>query len=412
MAKSITDIAINELSLIFGQHKGEAWSPVNADAQVLTVKGDAQKSFVSRFFDSLKAKGYIMADNTPDDIDHDGDGADDYEQIISLVSTLFYDLQSAMCISDEQARTIGIKTAIDNFLAALDEMRGDKDGEKEKAGRRHSEADKKHLAGIADATKAINDHLEALGTPADEDDDLDADGNDEDADKGAPGEIDGVREDGLSPDEKAKDDKEPYGKDADYADPGFQEDGKKRYPLDTKEHVRAAASFFGRKKNRSKYTKEQRKHIDDAIAEAKKKFDIKASVTPAVDAADGELADINKLVAEKAAEIEARVSEKLSAAQAAFDAATKAIKDEAQALIDAAKSEAESAKAAAMEAEAKVKALVQDAMTPSAPGFVPTQRLDGGKADDPAAQATKAELLDVKPTSIAEAIKLQNLIHS
>ena len=409
MAKSITDIAINELSLIFGQHKGEAWSPVNADAQVLTVKGDAQKSFVSRFFDSLKAKGYIMADNTPDDIDHDGDGAADYEAIITLVGTLYYDLQSAMCISDEQARTIGIKTAIDNFLAALDEMRGDKDGEKAKAGRRHSEADVKHLNGIKEATKAINDHLEALGTPADEEDDVDADGNDEDADKGAPVEIEGVLEDGLSPDEKAKDEKEPYGKDADYADPGFQEDGKKRYPLDTKEHVRAAASFFGRKKNRAKYTKEQRKHIDDAIAEAKKKFDIKASVTTAVEA---DTKAVEDLIAAKAAEIDAQVSEKLSAAQAAFDAATKAIKDEAQGLIDAAKAEAEAAKAAAAEAEAKVKAVVTEAMKPAAPGFVPTQRLDGATPDDPAAQSTKAELLATKPSSIAQAIKLQNLIHS
>ncbi len=408
--KFITDVAINELSLIFGQHKGEAWAPINGDAQVLTVKGEPQKSFLSRFFEAMKAKGWIMPENTPDDIDHDGDGAQDYEQIISLVQTLYYDLQSGICISDEQARMLAVKTAIDNFIAALDEMRGD---DKAKAGKRHSEADKKHLAAIADATKAINDHLEALGTPADEEDDEDAGGNDEDADKGAPAEIAGVREDGLSPDEKAKDEKEPYGKDADYADPGFQEDGKKRYPLDTEEHVRAAASFFGRKKNRAKYTKEQRKHIDAAIAAAEKKFGIgEDKGAPVVLAAQANTAALQELLAAKAAEIDAQVSEKLSAAQAAFDAATKAIKDEAQALIDAAKADAESAKATAAAAEAQVKAIVKDAMTPSAPGFVATQRLDGGKADDPAAAITKAELLAVKPSSIAEAIKLQNLINA
>ena len=38
--------------------------------------------------------------------------------------------------------------------------------------------------------------------------------------------------------------KEPYGS-VEYADPGYQSDGVKRYPLDTEKHVRAALSYFG-----------------------------------------------------------------------------------------------------------------------------------------------------------------------
>lgn len=63
----------------------------------------------------------------------------------------------------------------------------------------------------------------------------------------------------------------PYG-DVDYADDGYR--GKKRYPVDTPEHVRAAASYFGQQQNRDKYTPEQQKHIQGKIDAAKKKFGI------------------------------------------------------------------------------------------------------------------------------------------
>jgi hypothetical protein len=65
----------------------------------------------------------------------------------------------------------------------------------------------------------------------------------------------------------------PYG-DVDYADDGYQADGKKRYPLDTPEHVTAAARFFGETKNRDKYTTQQRDHIDAKIDAAKKRHNI------------------------------------------------------------------------------------------------------------------------------------------
>lgn len=42
-----------------------------------------------------------------------------------------------------------------------------------------------------------------------------------------------------------------------YADPGYQSDGLKRYPLDTPEHVRAALSYIGMAKNAAKYSPSQ-----------------------------------------------------------------------------------------------------------------------------------------------------------
>lgn len=80
-----------------------------------------------------------------------------------------------------------------------------------------------------------------------------------------------VYEVAASMEERAKT-KEPYG-DVEYADPGFR-DGKKRYPVDTPERVRAAASYFGQQSNRDKYSSEQQKHIQDKIDAAKKKFGI------------------------------------------------------------------------------------------------------------------------------------------
>src|SRR6185312_11663118 len=59
--------------------------------------------------------------------------------------------------------------------------------------------------------------------------------------------------------EKAKssdDSKGDYG-DVEYADPGYQPDGKKRYPIDTAEHIRAAWNYINKKKNADKYTADQ-----------------------------------------------------------------------------------------------------------------------------------------------------------
>lgn len=69
---------------------------------------------------------------------------------------------------------------------------------------------------------------------------------------------------------KASDKAEPYG-DVDYADPGYQEDGKKRYPLDTEKHIRAAWSYIGKEGNAAKYDSGQVSKIKARIVGAWKK---------------------------------------------------------------------------------------------------------------------------------------------
>lgn len=72
----------------------------------------------------------------------------------------------------------------------------------------------------------------------------------------------------------ARDDVKPSeGKDK-YGDVEFADETNKKYPLDTEEHVRAAASYFGMPKNRSKYSEADQKTIDNKISAAEKKFGI------------------------------------------------------------------------------------------------------------------------------------------
>ncbi len=70
--------------------------------------------------------------------------------------------------------------------------------------------------------------------------------------------------------------KEPYG-DVKYADPGYQKDGKKRYPLDTEKHVRAAWAYINMPKNASRYTPEQLEKMKAMMHEAMKKLGITMS---------------------------------------------------------------------------------------------------------------------------------------
>lgn len=69
--------------------------------------------------------------------------------------------------------------------------------------------------------------------------------------------------------------KEPYG-DVKYADPGYQSDKKKRYPIDTEEHIRAAWNYIHKEKNGGKYSSEQLARIKSKIVSAwKSKIDPK-----------------------------------------------------------------------------------------------------------------------------------------
>lgn len=74
----------------------------------------------------------------------------------------------------------------------------------------------------------------------------------------------------------ADDSKKPYGN-VTYADPGYQDDGVKRYPLDTEAHVRAAWSYINMPKNQKAYSSEQVSAIKSRIKTAAKKFGIEIS---------------------------------------------------------------------------------------------------------------------------------------
>lgn len=60
---------------------------------------------------------------------------------------------------------------------------------------------------------------------------------------------------------------DPYG-DVDYADPGYCPDGKKRYPIDTERHIRAAWAFIHQPGNARRYTAGQLDRIKVRIVAA------------------------------------------------------------------------------------------------------------------------------------------------
>jgi len=66
---------------------------------------------------------------------------------------------------------------------------------------------------------------------------------------------------------RASEDHGDYG-DVDYADPGYQEDGKPRYPIDTEKHIRAAWSYINKQHNQSMYTAGQLAQIRSRIIAA------------------------------------------------------------------------------------------------------------------------------------------------
>jgi len=94
---------------------------------------------------------------------------------------------------------------------------------------------------------------------------------------------------------KASDSKQPYG-DVTYADPGYQKDGKKRYPLDTEEHVRAAWSYINQADNGDLYSAEQLASIKAKIKAAMKKLGAKVEETTTKDASDTIVAKIKGIL--------------------------------------------------------------------------------------------------------------------
>lgn len=94
----------------------------------------------------------------------------------------------------------------------------------------------------------------------------------------------------LSKSAKGDDGKTPYGPKSEvtYGDPGYQDDGKARYPLDTEAHVRSAISYIGQSSNAGKYSPDELKKIKGRIRAAAAKFGIemadddKKSLEPAL----------------------------------------------------------------------------------------------------------------------------------
>lgn len=69
---------------------------------------------------------------------------------------------------------------------------------------------------------------------------------------------------------QAKDPQRPFG-DVEYADPGYQADGRHRYPIDTEARIRAAWSYINVARNQAPYTADQVSRIKAAIIAAWKR---------------------------------------------------------------------------------------------------------------------------------------------
>jgi hypothetical protein len=87
--------------------------------------------------------------------------------------------------------------------------------------------------------------------------------------------VENIQEAGATPGGSSGggDDKKPYG-DVAYADPGYQKDKKKRYPVDTKAHAKAAWSYVSQPDNAKLYTSAQLKRVKQRIKAALKKFGV------------------------------------------------------------------------------------------------------------------------------------------
>jgi hypothetical protein len=115
----------------------------------------------------------------------------------------------------------------------------------------------------------------------------------------------------------------PYG-DVEYADSGLQKDGKKRYPINTKEHAKAAWSYINQKHNADKYSAEDLAKVKSKIKAACKKFGVEISdeerstvdlqkLTRADDTANHNLQ--NKVMAKTVAELQTEVPELVASIQ-------------------------------------------------------------------------------------------------
>jgi hypothetical protein len=473
----LTDATVTAMGVIFEKGaKGETWAPRNQDARFQMVKGapsaptgrSTYEQLVAKFGEerAKAVKGLWVADGTPDGVDNDNDGAQDYEQILSILfgnlgvpspygwdwycaqGGFINDIQRAMQIGDIEMRSAAIAVGIDNFLEAIDDIRSGGDGAKkaaaieaykngamttEKAGARHSKADAEKLNKIKGHAESIVKLHGELSDPKDAPTSGKDGMGEDDAEKAAavkaiaewaPSKVahDGLPENygdltALIAKAKADDAKssEPYGSsdDAGYADPGLQDDKKKRYPLKkngkfNEKRVRAAWSYINQEKNAAKYSAGDLAKVKKTIEDAAKELDIKIDEADkgAPVTAPGTNADISGVVemngerfevkdgvvigkaapeaapALTADAVAAAVAEAMKAQAGAITetikasvteqlaAQAKTVDDRLAAIDDKVTKAAPSPLAATIEA-------IQAARQPSAPGGVPAMQSDG-----------------------------------
>jgi hypothetical protein len=440
MATQLSDTAITELSLVFAKKDGKDWAPRNEEARVLGLK--AGEVVPATLLDKLKdaVKGWYHGDPGPITKPKGGDDAGDADkknQIVSEFAKFYSDLQNAFYVNDEDGRSAAVSEMIENFLEKLDKLRG-KSEDTDKAGKRHSSADQAHIDAIgqasaklesalqaaSEAKSAIDDHYNGLsqpaGSPADGPDGGKTD-SDSDSKAAAVKAIESwkagaVGEDGLPVNfaeyaqlcEKAgkKSDK-PYG-DVEYADPGYQSDGKARYPVDTEEHARAAWSYINKESNASAYSSEDLAKVKAKIKAACEKFGIKLDGDD--DSKAGEIdmtsEELNKIVADATAKAATEAAEK---AVAAATEAFKTVLAESAKKTEDAKSDAQKATEAA--AAAKVIADQAEADAKKArETLAEADRIANEAARKPTAKSGDAEVRTKAPTpNLVNAVKAANV---
>ncbi len=292
-ARLLKPETFDELSLVFSQYKGSTWAPRNQSSRVIAIKGSASNdtesakkpTFLQRFAEVL-TKGWMVKDDTPDNIDHDGDGAEDYEQIVRLMMSTYYDLQAALNISGDTARSAAVVASVDTFLANLDDVRDGGDGNVMKAGRKHSAATIARLKKVRAGVDGLGAELdELLGLEDDEETSKAGELEDDAGEVLASGEtlesletdVEAFTAEAIPDDETI--DGAAIGKanqdmDGPWADPGYQSDKRKRYPLNNAAKVRSALRYIGVQKNRDKYSTDDLKKVETRIHAAAKKFGI------------------------------------------------------------------------------------------------------------------------------------------
>jgi hypothetical protein len=273
-------------------------------------------------------------------------------------------------------RTLGqdIREGCLKTLKALGLIKG------EKAGARHSAADKGHIDAINAAHEkmgkslskmqklhdAVAAHIKALS-------------NQGDPSNAADPQADEDRED--TP-QKASEGK--------YGDVAYADTANKKYPIDTEEHARAAWSYINQEKNADKYSSSELSEIKAKIKAACEKFgieidDSKAAPTGEIDLTQDQ---IDAIVAKATESAVAAVKAEMQGQVDAANAATVAVKEAA----DAAKSAAAeaTAKAESDALAAKAAQIAAETLTNQA-----ARQPSAGTAGDPEAKkAHSQKLLD------------------